>query len=221
MRTNPTTPAHAQTGRTPARARPPAPVAPAPAPRSLAAPPGPRRPRPAVQFPRRAPGQKSKTHHTRQCSFEHSIYVHVFSIGPHVRLGAGTRKVFGYGLIRPGVVVGQTVARDGSASGHTSVGFSTSLGGGVQSLVGKRIMLGGETALTACRPSLNRSSTCRGDIRPGEPSARHPHKSLAQRRQLARPRDGRCRTAAGRLEMLRPRHGRVVFRARRARSHLS
>lgn len=76
---------------------------------------------------------------------------HQLRLGPQLRIGAGGRKVFGYGLVRLGadIVYGVSRGESGTSRTYTGTLFMTSLGAGVQGLVANRVLLGGETGADA------------------------------------------------------------------------
>lgn len=88
-------------------------------------------------------------------AFEHTILnfdsepvgdnldANMIRILPEVRIGAGTNRVWGYGLIGPGLgitVVDDDVLDDSEAA----PGFIMQIGGGVQGVVWRSLFLGGE-----------------------------------------------------------------------------
>lgn len=92
-------------------------------------------------------------------SFEHSIlnidndwdgfgdfHGSLFRFLPEARIGGGTRKVWGYGLLSPGLVVGhwRWDAPAGFDDSDSDVGFDLGVGGGVQGIVWANLFLGGE-----------------------------------------------------------------------------
>lgn len=90
--------------------------------------------------------------HTLRAAFGFGS-THVFGIGPELRLGGGTPKIFGYGLVRLGVGITHISFRDPTPDPDdpdviraTGAGFLTTLGGGIQGLVHPHVALGGEPA---------------------------------------------------------------------------
>jgi hypothetical protein len=93
-------------------------------------------------------------------SFEHTIYNwdnvdyddlqgNMLRLAAELRIGGGTNKVWGYGLIGPGLAI-QVVHSDfmvgpwGYEDTHSDAGFDLTLGGGVQGAVWRSLFLGGE-----------------------------------------------------------------------------
>lgn len=79
--------------------------------------------------------------------------VSFFGIGPELRMGGGTPKIFGYGLVRLGVGISHLRFRDPTpdpgepaVTTGTGAGFLMTLGGGIQGLVHPNVALGGEPA---------------------------------------------------------------------------
>jgi hypothetical protein len=100
--------------------------------------------------------------------FEHSVLIfdnhdfrefggHLIRVMPEVRIGAGSNKVWGYGLFGAGpagalfvwdwdndVFCGGVFDLDGCRDRDGAVGFNVQFGGGVQGIVYKNLFLGGE-----------------------------------------------------------------------------
>ncbi|WP_157596382.1 hypothetical protein [Plesiocystis pacifica] len=90
--------------------------------------------------------------------FEHSLVIfddldyddlggHLVRFMPEARIGAGTNKVWGYGLMGGGVAVVNVNWRNDffDLDGRESApGFNMQLGGGVQAIVYKNLFIGGE-----------------------------------------------------------------------------
>lgn len=79
--------------------------------------------------------------------------VNFFGIGPELRMGGGSPKIFGYGLVRLGVAISHLRFRDPTpdpgepaVTTGTGAGFLMTLGGGIQGLVHPNVALGGEPA---------------------------------------------------------------------------
>lgn len=74
---------------------------------------------------------------------------HALRILPEFRLGAGRKRVMGYGYLSPGLAIVRSRLR-ADTSGFafdqrdTDVGFNLGFGGGVQYLVWRRLAIGGE-----------------------------------------------------------------------------
>lgn len=74
---------------------------------------------------------------------------HLIRILPEVRLGYAAKRVFGYGYVAPGVVIG-TARFSASGGGFTTdaedtdAGFNLGLGAGVQFAVWRALFIGGE-----------------------------------------------------------------------------
>lgn len=91
-------------------------------------------------------------------SFEHTIYnwddfdpdddVHgnMLRIAGELRIGGGTNKVWGYGLVGPGLALSIIDVEDAPFidDDDTDAGFNLSVGGGVQGAVWRSLFLGGE-----------------------------------------------------------------------------
>lgn len=89
-------------------------------------------------------------------SFEHTIYnwddlddddVHgnMLRLAGELRIGGGTNRVWGYGLVAPGLALSIVDIDDVPGDDHdTDAGFNLSVGGGVQGAVWRSLFLGGE-----------------------------------------------------------------------------
>ncbi len=77
--------------------------------------------------------------------FDHVVRggAHYFGIGPELRLGGGSSKIFGYGLFR--VALGINHLNLGFLRA-TGTHFLATFGGGIQGLVHKHVAIGGEPA---------------------------------------------------------------------------
>lgn len=78
------------------------------------------------------------------------IWRHFMRVGPELRLGGGSTRVFGYGLVRLGLdVLYQNVRYPGEKEGRSGTFslFLMTLGGGVQGLLGRRFVIGGEPGI--------------------------------------------------------------------------
>jgi hypothetical protein len=90
-------------------------------------------------------------------SFEHTIYNwddvdnddasgNMLRLTGELRIGGGTNKVWGYGLIGPGLALSIVDVHRGPFEDYddTDAGFNLSVGGGVQGAVWRSLFLGGE-----------------------------------------------------------------------------
>jgi outer membrane protein OmpA-like peptidoglycan-associated protein len=69
---------------------------------------------------------------------------HDFVLDAELRLGGGSRKLVGYGLLGPGVAIGRSRIND---TGFTTGGFAIDIGAGLWGLVWRGLFLGGEVAV--------------------------------------------------------------------------
>lgn len=91
--------------------------------------------------------------------FEHGVRVrehrapHLVRLGPELRVGAGTARTYGYGLVRTALALTQIDVYDQPPGSPTTMervvepSFLLTLGGGLQGLIGRRLLLGFEPAL--------------------------------------------------------------------------
>lgn len=76
--------------------------------------------------------------------FSKDLDIHAVQLLAETRIGAGNRRVWGYGLVGIGPAATALVWKLPDISDAPYVGIDTQLGGGVQGMVGRRAFLGAE-----------------------------------------------------------------------------
>ncbi|MEM9456040.1 MAG: OmpA family protein [Myxococcota bacterium] len=85
---------------------------------------------------------------SERCAMLTCRSAHEFVLDAELRLGGGSDRVIGYGLLGPGLVIGRSRRSDGTMDvAFTTGGFSFDLGAGLWGLVWRGLFLGGEVAL--------------------------------------------------------------------------
>lgn len=83
-----------------------------------------------------------------RCAVSDCRLAHEFVLDAQLRLGGGSRRLVGYGLLGPGLAVGRSQRREGdTVIDFRTGGFNFDLGAGVWGLVWRGLFLGGEVAL--------------------------------------------------------------------------
>lgn len=83
-------------------------------------------------------------HRSGRCQAIACDFAHDFDLNAELRLGGGSQRVIGYGLLGPGLALGHS--RRGGAS-TTTPGFNLDVGAGVWGLVWRGLFVGGEVAM--------------------------------------------------------------------------